>query len=154
MLYIKLGYRDKFYDIPNFIWQTDGYFNNNYEDEWLDDPLVKQMILDIDKSEVISPYCIMSPVLGQISPTKLSGGVKTLILMLKEPENIFYASNCGDNCSKWIRHIGEIQDLHIILGYHMTFGTIEDEMEAIIENDGTHITNVNEFIRKCLDYLD
>lgn len=52
-------------------------FNNNYEEEWLDDPFVKDMISDIDKSEVISPYCIASPVLGQIPPTKLSGGVKS-----------------------------------------------------------------------------
>lgn len=27
---------------------TDSYFNNNYQDEWLEDDLVKQLIKDID----------------------------------------------------------------------------------------------------------
>ena len=29
------------------------YFNNTYEDEWLEDPVVQEMILDVDKSKVI-----------------------------------------------------------------------------------------------------
>lgn len=46
----------------------------------MSDPVVKQMVLDIDNSEVISNGAIKSPVLGIISPTALSGGVKALIL--------------------------------------------------------------------------
>ncbi len=52
---------------------VESVFDNNYEEEWFDDPLVKEMVLDVDKSEVLSPYCIQSPVLGQIPPTGLSG---------------------------------------------------------------------------------
>jgi hypothetical protein len=37
------------------------------------------MILDVDKSVVVSSHLIDSPVLGPISPKELSGGVKTLI---------------------------------------------------------------------------
>ena len=44
-------------------------------------PLTKEMILDIDKSEVISAHLVESPVPGLISPKEISGGVKTLILM-------------------------------------------------------------------------
>ena len=44
---------------------VDAVFDNNYEEEWFDDELVKEMILDIDKTEVISPHCFMSPVLGR-----------------------------------------------------------------------------------------
>lgn len=40
-------------------------FHRLYMDEWLEDPFVKEMILDVEQSEVISPYCIQSPVLGQ-----------------------------------------------------------------------------------------
>lgn len=36
------------------------YFDNVWEDEWLEDPLVKQMIKDVDNSEVISPHLIES----------------------------------------------------------------------------------------------
>ena len=154
MLYIKLAHKSEFYTMPNFVWHVDAYFNNTYEDEWLDDPLVREMVLDVDKSEIVSYHCINSPVLGQIPPSKLSGGVKALILMLKNPNIVVYASNCGDNCSKWIQHIGKLKDLHIILGYRMRFGKVDDEMDAIIENDNTPVKTVGEYIDKCLEYLD
>ena len=62
----------------------------------------KKMIKDVDDSDVLSGECIMSPVFGQIPPERLSGGVKTLLLILNEPDRIFNASTCGDNCAKWI----------------------------------------------------
>ena len=69
-------------------------FKNGYNPDWFNDPLVKEMILDVDKSEVLSPNCIQSPIFGQISPRDLSGGVKALIMMLKTafPVN---ASKCA-----------------------------------------------------------
>ncbi|WP_405755292.1 DUF4869 domain-containing protein [Anaerovibrio slackiae] len=39
------------------------------------------MIFDVDKSKVIGANLIESPVLGPIPPERLSGGVKTLLLM-------------------------------------------------------------------------
>lgn len=62
------------------------------------------MIKDVDDSDVLSGECIKSPVLGQIPPECLSGGVKTLLLMLNEPDKIFNAFVCGDNCEKWRRN--------------------------------------------------
>ena len=70
----------------NTILNVDTYFDYNYDDAWFDDSTVKRMILDIDKSKVISANCIESPILGQITPRLLSGGVKALILMYKEPQ--------------------------------------------------------------------
>ena len=53
------------------------------------------MIKDIDKSDVISSRAINSPVLGSISTKELSGGVKTLILMMFDDSGkIFNASAC------------------------------------------------------------
>lgn len=66
------------------------------------------MIQDVDKSTVLDSGVIDSPVMGKIPPTSLSGGVKTLILMKNEPEKIFNASACGDNCAKWILHLAAI----------------------------------------------
>lgn len=57
---------------------------NFYLHPWFDSELAKEMIRDIDDSEVLSGECINSPVLGQIPPERLSGGVKTLLLMLNE----------------------------------------------------------------------
>ena len=53
--------------------------------------------MSVDGSKVISANAIESPVLGVIAPERLSGGVKALILMYKEPNLIINASACGDN---------------------------------------------------------
>ena len=91
--------------MPEAIFNTFVYFKNVYEDCWITDPFTKAMIQDIDQSTVLGSAVIDSPVLGKISPISLSGGVKTLILMKNEPQTIFNASTCGDNCAKWILKI-------------------------------------------------
>lgn len=73
------------------------------------------MITDVDKSVVIGPYLIESPVLGAILPKELSGEVKTLILIHKDKSKIFNASTCGDNCAKSLLKVGEINDVVINL---------------------------------------
>ena len=92
------------------------------------------MILDVDSSTVISSHIIDSPILGAITPKELSGGVKVLILMLKDDSFVYNASNCGDNCAKWILKIAEQKDLVIYLRHIMHFkGNFEiSGMEWII----------------------
>ena len=63
------------------VYNTSLYFKNVFDSRWLEEADVKQMIKDIDKSEVLSSHAIDSPVLGIIPPTSLSGGVKALILI-------------------------------------------------------------------------
>lgn len=116
MLTVHAGISD------NTIDYIDSYFKNNYEDEWLDDELVKEMVLDIDNSVIESPHKISSPVLGDITPLDLSTCVKALILMYKEPENEFWATACGDNCAKWIKKFGDEMDITISLEHFMDFG--------------------------------
>lgn len=116
MLYIYYG------KMPEAIFNTSVYFKNVYEDKWIMDSFAKEMILDIDKSVVLGEAVIDSPVLGKIPPVSLSGGVKTLILMKNEPDIIFNASTCGDNCAKWILKIAEEQDITINLRHLMDFG--------------------------------
>lgn len=101
MLSIYLG------QMEQAIYYPPVYFNNTYDDEWITDPLTVEMIRDVDKSEVVAPHLIESPVLGPISVKEISGGVKTLILMaFDDTGKIFNASACGDNCAKWILKIG------------------------------------------------
>ena len=100
MLNIYLG------DMENAIYHPPVYFDNTYEDEWITDELSVKMIKDIDKSDVIGPHLVQSPILGPISTKELSGGVKTLMLMaFDDSGKIFNASACGDNCAKWILRI-------------------------------------------------
>ena len=69
------------------------------------------LIKAVDKSVVLSPHAIESPVLWSIPPEKLSGGAKTLLLMKNKPDMIFNASKCGDNCAKFILEIARDRDI-------------------------------------------
>ena len=112
-----------------YIFNPDAFFNNTYEDEWITDPMSKQMIRDIDGSEVIGPILFDSPYLGPIPTERLSGGVKTL--MKFDSDHIFNASACGDNCAHWILKIGQEKDLTIRLGYLMNFGKDRFDIEIV-----------------------
>jgi hypothetical protein len=144
---LKIFYGDL--DKENYIFNPDVFFNNSYEDNWITDPFSVQMIKDIDKSDVIGPKSIDSPFLGSIPVERLSGGVKTLILMNNDSEHIFNASACGDNCAKWILKIAEKKDLIIRLGYLMDFG--KDEFDIEIVNIGKTVHNSLELAETVLD---
>lgn len=123
------------------------YFDNVYEDEWIEDEFVKEMIQDVDHSSVISAHVIESPVFGAITPKDLSGGVKVLILMLKDDSFIYNLSNCGNNCAKWVLKIAEKKDLTVYLQHIMRF---EGDFEIIIMNSGKVVHNPAEYVRELL----
>ena len=120
------------------IFNTYVYFKNVYEDHWITDPFTKTMIQDIDQSTVLDSAVIDSPVLGKIAPTSLSGGVKTLILIKNEPQTVFNASTCGDNCAKWILKIAETQDITINLRHLMDFGNAPFTIRILNTNEIVH----------------
>ena len=139
MLNVYLGKMDEAVYYPPV------YFDNRYEDEWIIDKRSIEIIRDVDKSDVVSAHLIESPVLGPISPKDLSGGVKTILLMLfDETGRIFNASACGDNCAKWILKIAESKNLTINLRHIMEFGDGEFEMKIL--NTGEIVHNMPEFV--------
>ena len=119
------------------------YFDNVYEDEWIEDPFVKEMIQDVDSSTVLSAHIIESPILGPITPKELSGGVKVLILMLKDDSFVYNLTNCGNNCAKWVLKIAEQKDLTVYLQYMIRF---EGEFEIQIMNTGKIVCNQKEYV--------
>lgn len=140
-----------FGDKKEAIYNTSVYFKNTFLDEWITDPLSIEMIKDVDKSVVIGPHMIESPVLGSITPRELSGGVKTLILIYKDREHIFNASNCGDNCAKWLLKMAEKEDLTINLRHLMDFGSGQFEMEVL--NSGVIVHNMKELVDAAGEYV-
>ena len=84
-----------FGEMPEAIYNTNVYFNNTYKDSWITKQLAKDIIKAVDKSEVIDEMTIMSPIFGNMSPKKLSGGVKTLLLIAFDKKKVFNASTCG-----------------------------------------------------------
>lgn len=139
-----------FGDTKNSVYHPPTWFDNRYEDEWITDPLTKKMVRDIDKSEVIGPRLIDSPVLGPISPKELSGGVKTLILMAFDNSGkIFNASACGDNCAPWICQIAKSKDLTINLHHIMDFSRVPD-FRAFIINTEHEVDNYDDYLSEAI----
>lgn len=140
-----------FGDRNDAIYNTSVYFKNTFLDDWITDPFSAQMIKDVDSSEVVGPHLIQSPVLGPITPKELSGGVKTLILIYKDKDHIFNASNCGDNCAKWILKMAEKEDITINLRHLMDFGAGDFNIEVL--NDGKIVHNMAELIDAAGEYV-
>ena len=109
------------------------------------------MIEAVDHSVVIDSGVIESPVLGKIPPTGLSGGVKTLILVLFEPGITFNASTCGDNCAQWLLKIAEQEDRTINLRHIMDFG--KGPFQIKILNNGAEVHNMREFTDIAINYV-
>ncbi|MBR6897299.1 MAG: DUF4869 domain-containing protein [Lachnospiraceae bacterium] len=144
---LRIFYGDP--EADNYIYAPDIYFDNTYEDEWITDPVSVEMIKDIDGSDVIGPRLIDSPFLGGIPAVRLSGGVKTLILMRFDDRHMFNASSCGDNCAPWILKIGQEKDLTVRLGYLMNFG--DDEFDIEIVNLHQTVHNMKDLVEAVLD---
>ncbi|MDE7310886.1 MAG: DUF4869 domain-containing protein [Eubacterium sp.] len=125
-------------------------FKHVYQDEWFEDDFVKEMILDIDHSQVMSAQCILSPVFGTMPVSQLSGGVKTLIMLYKLDDFVVDLIVCGENCCKWLSKIAQMKDIRVTLsGCDLEF---EDcEISGICENDGSVIRNRADWVCKmCL----
>ena len=137
MLHIRFGFMDDSYYGP-------GWFVNNYEEMWLEDPFVAEMMKDIDGSEYRGGSLIFSNTLGPIPPRELSGGLQTLISIFEEPTKVFDATSCGENCAKWLLEIGKQKDVTVVLSYPMTFKGL-DPIEI-------HIINTDEVVSSNHDY--
>ena len=137
--------------MPESIYNTNVYFNNTYKDRWITTPFSKEVIKAVDQSEVIDEKTILSPVFGNISPKKLSGGVKTILLIAYDKTKIFNASTCGDNCAAWILQMAEKRKIVINLRHLMDFGKGEFKIKVlntckIVKNMGELVLEAGEFV--------
>ncbi len=145
-----------FGDMPDVIYNTNVYFDNTYKDSWITNPLSKEMIKAVDKSDVIDERTISSPVFGNMSPKKLSGGVKTLLLIANDPNKIFNASTCGDNCAEWILKIAKMkeerhQKVVINLRHLMDFG--DGQFKIKVVNTNKIVTNMAELVVEAGEFV-
>ena len=129
-----------------YIYNPDSYFDHWYDPNWLVKDLSKEIIKAVDKSEVIGPNLIQSPVFGAMSPDRLSRGTKTLILIDNDDEHIFNATHCGNNCAPYLLKIAENKDVTVTLEYIMDFGT---DFEIKILNTGNVVNNFDDYFREA-----
>lgn len=128
------------------------WFTYNYMPEWLKDPFVQEMILGVDNSRYIDGLVIDSPVLGPIPPERLSGGVKTLIMIYEQPDMVFDATSCGQNCAYWLLEIGKRKDVRVNLNYLMTFEAFSP-FEICIENENRVVSSHEDYLLTAVKYL-
>lgn len=140
-----------FGDMLEAIYNTEVYFMNVYDDEWITDDFAKEVIKKVDKSDVLDSQAIKSPVLGIISPERLSGGTKTLLLMKNMPDKVFNASTCGDNCAKFILKLAKERDLTINLRHLMDFG--KSKFKAYVLNDNIEVSGMEELLFEAYKYV-
>lgn len=134
----------------NYIRTPSSYFNHTRKDEWLETELAKRIVKDVDKSDLVSPSLVISPVLGSIPITDISGGAKTLIMSAFDKDHVFNVSTCGDNCAKWFLEIGKTQDVLICLGHSMHFDL--EPFDIKVENTGKIVHTFDEMICEVIDY--
>jgi len=145
-----------FGDVPqemseDYIYNTSVYFDNVYKDEWITNPIVKDIIRSVDKSEVIDEKSIKSPVFDIMSPKRLSGGTKTLILLLFVKNKYFNVSTCGDNCAEWILKIADNRKLVINLRHLMDFGDIDFKIRVMNTNKIVH--SMSELVMEAGEFV-
>ena len=134
------------------ILDIDSYFNNVYENDWLEDDVVKQIVKDIDGSE-LNGLNVISPVLGSISVRDISGGAKALICLLMEDNPAGYIDLVvlGENCEKWLAYVFEKKDVQVCMtGYHLFFD--DYSVSGVCLNDNTEITNSADWRAKLFEY--
>ena len=146
MLNIHFGEMDNMFYGPS-------WFKANYDPEWLADPLVEKMLNDVDKSSYKGGNLIDSEVLGPISPGELSGGVQTLISIYENPDLVFNATSCGENCAKWLLEIGRQKDVTVVLEYFMNFRNMGPYRIHIL-NTGVTVDNDRDYTYAALDLLN
>lgn len=67
---------------------------------------------------------------------------------------IFNASNCGDNCAKWILKLGKERDFTIALYHIMDFGKKDFEIRILNnKNKKLIVHNMRDFLDAVNDYL-
>lgn len=136
-----------------YVYNTSMYFDNTYLDNWLTDELSVKMIKSVDKAVVLSSNAVDSKALGVIPVTKISGGLKTLLLIRHDDTKIFNASTCGDNCAKWILKIAQKADRDIIINLRHVMDFGDKPFEIKILNNGKTVHNMKEYVLNAGMYL-
>ena len=129
------------------------WFKYNYDPFWFQDPFVQRRSVEVDKTVYVQGSVFDSPVLGAIPPERLSGGVKTLIMIYEMPEEIFDATSCGANCAHMLLEIGKRKDVTVVLRYYMPMEGLEP-FEIKIVNTKEVVTSEKEYAFAALDCLD
>ena len=63
---------------------------------------------------------------------------------------VFNASNCGDNCAKWLLKLAEERDITVNLNHIMNFGK---KFKVYVINEKKEIDNMADMVRTAGKYV-
>lgn len=141
-----------FGSLPDEIYNTEMFYENQYDRNWVIDDFASEVIREIDDSQVVAPDMIQNDIFGTFSSTELSAGVKTLLLIRNMPNKTFNISNCGDNCAKYLLQLAEARDIKVTLHHAMDFGT-SFSVKVINEGKRRVVKDPIEFLMLAHHYL-
>lgn len=153
MLHILFGEINRATAPLQFIWDIDGTFDYNFEDEWMQNDFAKEVIEVVDQSKLIAPKIIESPVLGTIIHEWISGGAKTLIMMYNVNNIVHCGNNLGDNCWPLLLKLSKSKDIVIDLTYYPKFDWVDNTSVHIINNNKI-VNNFDSFLTEHLGVID
>ena len=111
----------------NYVMPAINYFSlgsdNGFmsEPSWFTPEAIK-CITDIDGNEYIGDGVSKSKYLGILAPQQLSGGAKTLIYAMANPDEVVSLDHCGQNCAPVLNEISKTKDLTLTYsGSHFVF---------------------------------
>ena len=139
MLHLYIGDKKEYY------LSGDKVFDYKFDKSKLMEDFSKEVIRTIDKSEVVSEHLIISPVLGAIPPSYLSGGSKTLIMLMYDDFK-FYIEAMGDNCFPLLKRICDEKEIYMCSTCYRPL--FEYGFEKV------HILNEDKIVTNSKDYLD
>lgn len=134
-------------DIKDIVMYPGKEFDYLYENEWFKDPVVQSFFTNIEKVDYLEDDLFRSDVNGIFDATKLSTGVKTLILLYKGIfKNKYYKlSNLGDNCYS---ELAKFQDNIDLKFWSNCFPSIDGNSVVFIsEEDGEILDSDEKFIQ-------
>lgn len=121
MLTITVSYREGVSQGTDMSYMPDYWFKKDFKPDWFDDDLVREMIEKVDKNTfrrydkgegAWNSNYIMYGFIGYVDPSRLSTGVKSLILIHKT-ERLIKSKSLGDNCIPWLIKLGDIEDITV-----------------------------------------
>lgn len=143
MLYIHFGPLNNGKELFN----PNRYFNRALQSDMhlVDNDFAKEVLMGVEGTKVISNFVIETKYIGTVSSEKISGGVKSILLMQRCPEVVVDATNCGDNCAEWIQKLARQQDVTITMYEFMEF---TEPFEAICLNNGNKMNSREDYSKE------
>ena len=78
---------------------------------------------------------------------------KRFLLMANDPEKVFNASTCGDNCAPFILKLAKKKDLTINLRHLMDFGKKKFPVDVKVLNTGDVVHSMEELMPIAFQFV-